>query len=53
MNLLIKCSDVSLTPILETPKYKSLHQLDSFNDLYSQKANGIKHIIKRANPLII
>ena len=33
--------------------YKSQHQLDSFNEFIYSKINGIQHIIKRGNPLMI
>ena len=33
--------------------YKSQHHLDSFNEFIYSETNGIKHIIKRNNPLII
>ena len=45
--------DVIDTYFRDTPKYKSLHQLDSFNEFIFSEINGIKYIIKRENPLII
>ena len=45
--------DIIDTYFRDTPKYKSLHQLDSFNEFIFSEVNGIKHIIKRENPLII
>ena len=37
----------------DNPNYKTQHQIDSFNEFITSDTNGIKHIIKRENPLII
>ena len=37
----------------DNPNYKTQHQIDSFNEFIFSKTNGIQHIIKRENPLII
>ena len=37
----------------DNPKYKSQHQIDSFNEFIYSKTNGIEYIIKRENPQII
>ena len=33
--------------------YKTQHHIDSFNEFIFSKKNGIRHIIKRQNPLLI
>jgi len=37
----------------DTRYYKSQHQLDSYNEFIYSEINGIQHIIKRGNPLLI
>ena len=37
----------------DTHYYKSQHQLDSYNEFIYSETNGIQHIIKRGNPLLI
>ena len=37
----------------DTRYYKSQHQLDSYNEFIYSEVNGIQHIIKRGNPLLI
>jgi len=37
----------------DTRYYKSQHQLDSYNEFIYSETNGIQHIIKRGNPLLI
>ena len=37
----------------DNPYHKTRHQLDSYNELLYSEKNGIKHIIKRENPLKI
>ena len=37
----------------DTHYYKSQHQLDSYNEFIYSEINGIQHIIKRGNPLLI
>ena len=45
--------DIIDTYFRDTPHYKSQHQLDSFNEFIYSDVNGLKHIIKRENPLMI
>ena len=33
--------------------YKTQHHIDSFNEFIFSEKNGIRHIIKRQNPLLI
>ena len=37
----------------DTNYYKSQHQLDSYDEFIYSETNGIQHIIKRGNPLLI
>ena len=37
----------------DTTYYKSQHQLDSYDEFIYSETNGIQHIIKRGNPLLI
>jgi DNA-directed RNA polymerase II subunit RPB2 len=37
----------------DTDYYKSQHQLDSFDEFIYSETNGIQHIIKRGNPVLI
>ena len=37
----------------DTMYYKSQHQLDSYDEFIYSEVNGIRHIIKRGNPLLI
>ena len=45
--------DIIETYFRDNPKYKSQHQIDSFNEFIYSKTNGIEYIIKRENPQII
>lgn len=37
----------------DNPYYKSQHQIDSYDEFIYSKINGIQHIIRRGNPLLI